>query len=200
MIVEREKLDQERTIETLRMKNEDLRRQIDRITIENDQKISLNEHLNEIDELKRLLDESNEKHQRENELLLRRVRDAENAKKNAQMKLSDHRNELQQIQNEFRQTKKLNRKFEIRIETLEKKLELEKVKEQKNLFTIEQLRQIDVTSAKIDEENLENFKEKLDEEKKRTAELERQIETTNKSNKKHVEQIQKFSQKTNRNS
>ena len=73
MVVEREKLDQERTIENLRMKNEELRHQYDQLLIANDHRIHLNDHLQEMNELQRSIEEINGNHRREMELLLRRV-------------------------------------------------------------------------------------------------------------------------------
>ena len=92
MIVESEKTDADRILDTIRMKNEDLRRKYDQLMMDNNHRIHVQEHVNEIGEMKRLTgslvrsqffpalmhrlllpDQLSEKHAHEMEVLLRRV-------------------------------------------------------------------------------------------------------------------------------
>ena len=57
------------------------------------------------------------------------------------MKLIDQRNDVQRFQDDLKETKKLNRKLQLRIETYEKKLELQQLKEQNTMTFVEQLEQ-----------------------------------------------------------
>ncbi len=89
LIVENEKTESDHTLETIRIKNDDLKRKYEQIMIDNNHRIHIQEHVQEISEMKRLtgqfvffsinffyfifLDELSEKHANEMHTLLRRV-------------------------------------------------------------------------------------------------------------------------------
>lgn len=93
LLIETEKAENDRILETFRIRNEDLRRKYEQILRENDHRISIAEHINEVNEMKHLtgsrrnllrrqwensllsyfLDELSEKHGREMFQLLRRI-------------------------------------------------------------------------------------------------------------------------------
>ena len=54
MIVESEKTEADRILDTIRMKNEDLRRKYDQLMMDNNHRIHVQEHVHEIGEMKRL--------------------------------------------------------------------------------------------------------------------------------------------------
>lgn len=54
MIVETEKTEGDRTLETIRIKNEELRKKYEQIVVENDHRIHVEDHVREINEMKRL--------------------------------------------------------------------------------------------------------------------------------------------------
>ena len=54
MIVESEKSDADRTVETVRIRNEELRKKYEQLFLENDHRIDLDDHVREMNELKRL--------------------------------------------------------------------------------------------------------------------------------------------------
>jgi hypothetical protein len=55
MVADKDKQDGHRTIESLRMKNEQLRQQYDQLIMANDHRIHLDDHMREINDMKRLL-------------------------------------------------------------------------------------------------------------------------------------------------
>ncbi len=91
LIVESEKTESDRILETIRIRNEDLKRKYEQLMLDNNHRIHIQEHMQEINEMKRLtgyiqfisfsfnfsksffLDELSEKHAHEMQLLLRRV-------------------------------------------------------------------------------------------------------------------------------
>ena len=56
--------------------------------------------------------------------------DSEAAKKMAQSKLSEYQNDMERLRGEIKATTKFNRKLQTRVQTFEKKLELQQIKEQ----------------------------------------------------------------------
>ena len=90
MIVENEKTESDRIRQTIQMRNEDLKRKYDQLMIDNNHRINIQEHIQEISEMKRLtglnsnlyffilyfsfsIDELSNKHVNEIQTLLRRV-------------------------------------------------------------------------------------------------------------------------------
>ena len=91
LIVESEKSESDRILETIRIRNEDLKRKYEQLMLDNNHRIHIQEHVREISEMKRLtggifhrvffnkeksafrLDELSEKHANELQILLRRV-------------------------------------------------------------------------------------------------------------------------------
>lgn len=57
----------------------------------------------------------------------------------AQLKLTDCRTDLERLKGDLKAVKKANKKLSLRVQTFEKKLELQQVKEQRLTTTIEQL-------------------------------------------------------------
>lgn len=53
------------------------------------------------------------------------------------MKLTEHRSDVERLKGEIKVLKKLNRKLQLRVQTFEKKLELQQVKEQRVAATFE---------------------------------------------------------------
>ena len=91
MVAESEKTEADRTLETIRMRNDDLRKKYEQLIIDNDHRIHVDEHVREMNEMKRLtssidlhshpthsfsfsLDDLSEKHASEMQLLLHRVK------------------------------------------------------------------------------------------------------------------------------
>lgn len=54
MVVESEKSEGDRTVETLRIRNEELRRKYEQLIIDNDHRIHVEDHVRELNEMKRL--------------------------------------------------------------------------------------------------------------------------------------------------
>jgi hypothetical protein len=54
LIIESEKTEGDRSLETIRIRNEDLRRKNDQLMIDNNHRIHVQEHVQEISEMKRL--------------------------------------------------------------------------------------------------------------------------------------------------
>ncbi|CAF4431020.1 unnamed protein product, partial [Adineta steineri] len=73
MIVENEKTEGDRTLATIRIKNEELRKKYEQSIIDGDHRIHVEDHVREVNEMKRITDELSEKHASEMQILLRRV-------------------------------------------------------------------------------------------------------------------------------
>ena len=54
LIVENEKTESDRILETIRMRNDDLKRKYEKLMLENNHRIHIQEHIQEISEMKRL--------------------------------------------------------------------------------------------------------------------------------------------------
>jgi predicted metal-dependent hydrolase len=54
MIVDNEKIEADRLLETMRIRNEDLRRKYEQLMMDNNHRIHVQEHMHEINEMKRL--------------------------------------------------------------------------------------------------------------------------------------------------
>jgi predicted metal-dependent hydrolase len=54
MIVESEKTEADRTLETIRIKNEELRKKYEQLIMDNDHRIHVEDHVRELNEMKRL--------------------------------------------------------------------------------------------------------------------------------------------------
>ena len=54
MIAESEKSDADRTLETIRIRNEELRKKYEQLIIDNDHRIHVEDHVREMNEMKRL--------------------------------------------------------------------------------------------------------------------------------------------------
>jgi len=54
MIIESEKTEADRTVETIRIRNEELRKKYEQLIMDNDHRIHLDDHVREINEMKRL--------------------------------------------------------------------------------------------------------------------------------------------------
>jgi hypothetical protein len=54
MIIESEKTEADRTVETIRIRNEELRKKYEQLIMDNDHRIHLEDHVREINEMKRL--------------------------------------------------------------------------------------------------------------------------------------------------
>ena len=89
MVAESDKADADRTVGTVRLRNEELRKNYDQVILQNDHRMHVDDHVREMTEMKRLLgsigsllvslvlpdlsDELSEKHAGEMQVLLRRV-------------------------------------------------------------------------------------------------------------------------------
>lgn len=78
--------------------------------------------------------------------------DAESTKKTATLKLSETRDELDRLKIDFKETKKLNKKLQLRVQTFEKKLEVEQIKEQQLTALVDKTNE-QVERMKIEQEN-----------------------------------------------
>jgi len=58
-------------------------------------------------------------------------KDAESEKKISQVKLIEYRSDIERLKGEIRAMKKSNKKLQLRVQTFEKKLELQRVKEER---------------------------------------------------------------------
>lgn len=54
MIAESEKVDADRTLETIRLRNDDLRKKYEQLILDNDHRIHLEDHMKELTEMRRL--------------------------------------------------------------------------------------------------------------------------------------------------
>lgn len=137
LIVESEKTESDRILETIKIKNDDLKRKYEQLLMDNSHRIHIQEHIQEINEMKRLTDELSEKHANEMQILLRRVQDAESGKKISQLKLTEYRSEIERLKGEILALNKLTKKLQLRVQTYENKLQLEQIKENKLTNLIE---------------------------------------------------------------
>ncbi|CAF0741166.1 unnamed protein product [Adineta steineri] len=186
MVVESEKTESDRILETIRIRNEDLKRKYDQLMLDSNHKIHVQEHMQEISEMKRLTDELSEKHAHEMQLLLRRVQDAEAAKRICQLKLTEHRSDIERFKGEIKVLKKLNKKLQLRVQTYEKKLELQQIKEQRITTMLEKStedyeetkleRDTYLTLAKTKEDEMNKTQIRLNEEAEKLAQLEERLE------------------------
>jgi chromosome segregation ATPase len=55
------------------------------------------------------------------------------------MSLNDNRNDFERLNEKIKETSRVNRKLQLRVETFEKKLELEQMKEQRTLTMYKQV-------------------------------------------------------------
>ncbi|UJR21266.1 hypothetical protein I4U23_024361 [Adineta vaga] len=200
MIVESEKTEGDRTLEMIRIKNEELRKKYEELIIENDHRIHVEEHVREMNEMKRLTDELSEKHASEMQLLLRRVQDAEVAKRAAQLKLSENRNDTERLKSDLKVAKKLTQKLQIRVQTFEKKLELHQIREQRTTALLDKTseetekRKLEQDAysimVKTKEEEMNKTKERMEEEGKKLTELENRLENYKTKSKERVNEVQ----------
>ncbi|CAF0777451.1 unnamed protein product [Adineta ricciae] len=186
LIVESEKSESDRVLDTIRLRNDDLKRKYDQLMLDNSHRIHVQEHMQEISEMKRLTDELSEKHAHEMQLLLRRVQDAEAAKRISHLKLTDQRSDVERLKGEIKVLKKTVKKLQLRVQTYEKKLELEQVKEQR-ITTIldktnEDLEQTKIERdtylelAKVKEDELNKTQLRLNDEGDKLTQLEERLE------------------------
>ncbi|CAF0866434.1 unnamed protein product [Didymodactylos carnosus] len=136
LLVESERTETDKNIEYVRLKNQYLTRRYEQLMFDSDHHINVEEHIKEISEMKRLTDELSEKHALEMHLLLKRVQDAETSKKVRTYKLTDSKSENERLKGEIRTLEKVNKKFQLRIQNFEKKLEIQQIKEQKALVLL----------------------------------------------------------------
>ncbi|CAF0906497.1 unnamed protein product [Rotaria sordida] len=205
LIVESEKTESDRILETIRIRNEDLKRKYDQLMMDNSHRIHVQEHVQEISEMKRLTDELSEKHAHEMQLLLRRVQDAEAAKKTLQLKLTDNRSDIERLKGEIKAMKRLNKKLDLRAQTSGKKLELQQLKEQRiaTMFekTNEELEQIKIerdtylTMAKTNEEKMNKTQARLTQDADKLMDLEERLENYKIKNKERVNETQEQTKK-----
>ncbi|CAF3413939.1 unnamed protein product [Rotaria sp. Silwood1] len=200
MIIESEKTEADRLLKTMRIKNEELRKQYEQLIIDNDHRMHVEDHVREINEMKRLTDELSKKHASEMQLLLRRIQDAETAKRVAQMTLTESRNDNERLKNDINAIKKFNRKLLIRVETFEKKLELQQIKEQRTATMLEKANE-EVEQCKLEqetysilaktkEEEMNQTRIRMQEEAKKITELENHLENFKSKSKEHVIEVQ----------
>ncbi|CAF1128948.1 unnamed protein product [Rotaria sordida] len=200
MIIESEKTEADRLLETMRIKNEELRKNYEKLIMDNDHRIHVDDHVREISEMKRLTDELSKKHASEMQLLLRRVQDAETAKRVAQLTLTECRNNIERLKNDIHSTKKLNRKLLLRVETFGKKLELQQIKEQRTTTMLDKAneeiekykleQETYFTSARTKDEEVNQTKIRMQEETKKIIKLENLLEDFKNESKEHVNEVQ----------
>ncbi|CAF2815027.1 unnamed protein product [Rotaria sp. Silwood2] len=200
LIIESEKTESDRILETIRMRNEDLKRKYDQLMIDNNHRIHVQEHVQEISEMKRLTDELSEKHAHEMQLLLRRVQDAESSKKISQLKLTENRSDIERLKGEIKAMKKINKKLQLRVQTHENKLQLQQVKEQRitTIFekTNEELEQTKIERdtylalAKTKEEEMNKSQARLTQDADKLMQLEERLENYKSKNKERVNETQ----------
>ncbi|CAF1272609.1 unnamed protein product [Adineta steineri] len=200
MIVENEKTEGDRTLATIRIKNEELRKKYEQSIIDGDHRIHVEDHVREVNEMKRITDELSEKHASEMQILLRRVQDAEAAKRTAQLKLSENRSDMERLKNDIKTIKKLNQKLQIRVQTFEKKLELQQMKEQRTTAMLDKAHE-DAEKYKLEQEaysilaktkedEMNKTKERMQEEGKKLNDLENRLENYKSKNKERTNEVQ----------
>ncbi len=67
------------------------------------------------------------------------------------MKLSECRNDIERLKGDIKETKKSNRKLQLRVQTYEKKLELQQMKEQQMTTMLDRANE-DVERTKLEQE------------------------------------------------
>ncbi|CAF2144262.1 unnamed protein product [Rotaria magnacalcarata] len=200
MVIESEKTEADRLVQNMRIKNEELRNKYEQSIIDNDHRIHVEDHVREITEMKRITDELIKKHAGEMELLLRRVQESEAAKRIAQIQLNETRNSIERVKGEITATKKINRKLLLRVQTYEKKLELQQIKEQRTTAMLDKSNE-DIEKYKLEQENhftLAKTKEqevnqtnlRMQEETKKITELENRLEIYKIKNKERMNEVQ----------
>ncbi|CAF3361010.1 unnamed protein product [Rotaria sp. Silwood1] len=200
LIAESEKTESDRILETIRIRNEDLKRKYDQLMMDSNHRIHIQEHVYEISEMKRLTDELSEKHAHEMQLLLRRVQDAESSKKISQLKLTENRSEIERLKGEIKAMKKTNKKYLLRVQTHEKKVELQQIKEQRITTMFEKIneeleqikleRDTYLALAKKKEEEMNKTQVRLTQDADKLIQLEERLENYKTKNKERVNETQ----------
>ncbi len=72
------------------------------------------------------------------------------------MKLSECRNNIEQLKGDIKETKKMNRKLQLRVETFEKKFELQQIKEQQIITMLDKAHE-EVEQSKLEQETYSNL-------------------------------------------
>lgn len=199
MLAESEKIDADRCLETIRLRNDELRKKYEQLIFDNDHRIHLEDHVRELTEMKRLTGELSEKHAHEMQLLLQRIKDAESAKKTATTKLSETRDEFERLKVDLKETKKFNKKLQLRVQTFEKKLELEQIREQQLTALVEksneQLEQMKINqetslfATKTRDDELLKMKERMSEDAQKMLELQNRLENLKMKNKENINDV-----------
>ncbi|CAF3810528.1 unnamed protein product [Rotaria socialis] len=200
MVIESEKTEADRLVQTMRIRNEELRKKYEQSIIDNDHQIHVEDHVREITEMKRIADELIKRHAGEMELLLRRVQESEAAKRIAQIQLNETRNSIERVKGEITATKKINRKLLLRVQTYEKKLELQQIKEQRTTAMLDKsMEEIErykleqenhLTLAKTKEQEVNQTNLRMHEETKKISELENRLEIYKIKNKERMNEVQ----------
>lgn len=107
---------------------------------------------------------------------------------------------MERLKSDIKATKKLNQKLQIRVQTYEKKLELQQVKEQRITSLLDKAnddvekckleQETYILLAKTKEDEMNKTKEQMHEEAKKLNELENRLETHKSKSKEHVNEVQ----------
>ena len=77
-------------------------------------------------------------------------------KKTALLKLTECRSNIEQLKGDIKETKKLNRKLQLRVETFEKKFQLQQIKEQQITTMLDKAHD-EVEKSKLEQETYSNL-------------------------------------------
>jgi hypothetical protein len=116
------------------------------------------------------------------------------------LKLTEIRSDMERLKGDIKATKKLNQKFQIRVQTYEKKLELQQVKEQRIATLLDKAtddaerckleQETYSVLAKTKEDEMNKTKEQMHEEAKKLNELENRLESYKTKSKERVNEVQ----------
>ncbi|CAF5101670.1 unnamed protein product, partial [Rotaria magnacalcarata] len=133
-------------------------------------------------------------------ITIQSIKESEAAKRIAQIQLNETRNSIERVKGEITATKKINRKLLLRVQTYEKKLELQQIKEQRTTAMLDKSNE-DIEKYKLEQENhftLAKTKEqevnqtnlRMQEETKKITELENRLEIYKIKNKERMNEVQ----------
>ncbi|CAF4657554.1 unnamed protein product, partial [Rotaria sp. Silwood1] len=126
--------------------------------------------------------------------------DAESSKKISQLKLTENRSEIERLKGEIKAMKKTNKKYLLRVQTHEKKVELQQIKEQRITTMFEKIneeleqikleRDTYLALAKKKEEEMNKTQVRLTQDADKLIQLEERLENYKTKNKERVNETQ----------
>ncbi|CAF0754662.1 unnamed protein product [Brachionus calyciflorus] len=161
LICETERLELLNKIDLLESNNQEIIKKYNDISIETQRRIKLDDHLIQIGDLKRKIEELNLNYKQETELLILKIQAYEQDKKNYVLKLTDAEAEIKRLKAENivldeALNKGIGHKVRKNLNNLSKNAEINKINEKKMLGKIE-IMEKEIDKLKFDKKIIENL-------------------------------------------